>query len=97
MAGKDEGMTSDTERRFADALEQMAAGLGKIADAMVIQAETNASLTKGMYSLTTTIRGAHEVAADHLKKNFEAGEKRRAELGELSRKMKNGEVIVSGS
>lgn len=90
-------MSAETERRFAEALEKMANGLNKIADAVVLQAETNASLAKGMDSLTKTIRGAHEVAADHLRKNHEEGLRRRAELEQLDRKIKSGRVLVSGN
>jgi hypothetical protein len=70
-------MSADTEVRFAAALE-------KIAEAVTLQAETNASLAKEMRVLTTAIRGAHELVVKNTDRNVEEANRRNADMKRLS-------------
>jgi len=94
MAGKNEGMPVETERIFADALSKMANALDKIADAVNTQAQTNVTLANGVRRMTGTIQGAQNAAAEAMKTQLEDGRKHRADLMELERKIKTGEVIA---
>jgi hypothetical protein len=94
MAEKNEGMPVATERMFAEALDKMANALVKIADAVNTQAQTNVTLANGVRRMTGTIQGAQNAAADAMKKQLEDGRKHRADLMELERKIKGGEIIA---
>lgn len=73
----DQGMSSDTEVRFAAALE-------KIAEAVKLQAETNASLASEMRVLTTAIKGAHRLVVENTERNVEEASRRNADMRRIS-------------
>lgn len=68
----------------------MAAALSKIADAVVLQAETNAKLALGMERLTNTIQGAHRLVVENTEMNVARSERRNADMKQLRDQLKNG-------
>lgn len=79
---EDLGMSLTTE-------QQMAAALSKIAEAVKLQAETNAKLASEMRVLTTAIRGAHNLVVQHTEKNVEDAARRNADMRAMSEMVRN--------
>jgi hypothetical protein len=77
---EDPGMPASTEKLFADALT-------KIADAVVMQAETNQKLANEMRVLTTAIKGAHELVQKHTEKNAADAAARNADMKRISEQL----------